>query len=72
MDEVDDLQVEHDAAAEAIGVFEADWAVVQAEWTEKRRAVNDRYRAAARALEDRAVAAADPNRPTPQTVTAGG
>lgn len=58
-----DLQVAHDAAAEAIGAFETEWAQIEAEWDAKRREVNDLYRSAAAALEADRVAQADPNRP---------
>lgn len=46
-----ELQAAHDAAADAIGAFEAEWAAVDAEWSEKRREVNDAYRAAFAELE---------------------
>lgn len=49
--DLSELQVAHDSAAEAIGAFEADWASVETEWSEKRRAVNDAYREAFAALE---------------------
>lgn len=63
-----DLQRNHDERAEAIGAFEAEWAAVDAEWHDKRVAVNTAYKEAAAALEAERVAQADPNRPSPQTV----
>lgn len=68
---LDELQAEHDAAADAVAAFEQEWGAVDAEWREKRRQVNDRYRAAAAALEAEHVANADPNRPDAQSVVIG-
>jgi len=49
--ELAELQAQHDAAAEAIGAFEAEYAVVETEWKAKRVAVNDAYRKADAALQ---------------------
>lgn len=45
------LQAAHDKAAKAVGVFERDWAKVEAEWSARRREVNDAYREAFAELE---------------------
>lgn len=63
-----DLQRVHDECASAIGEFEAGWAAVEAEWQDKRVAVNDAYKAAAVALEAERVSQLDPNRPAPQVI----
>lgn len=49
--DLSELQAAHDRAAEAIGTFEAEWAAVDAEWSQKRRDVNDAYKAAFAELE---------------------
>lgn len=46
-----ELQAERDAAAEAVGAFEAEWAPVDAEWRDKRRAVNLAYQEAEARLQ---------------------
>lgn len=68
MDDLSALEAAEQAAADAVAVFEAENVQVQADLKERRRVVNDAYRAAAAAVASAHAAMASPDRPDGPTI----